>query len=697
MSACYRFADKHLAIDRKCDIFFRIAIKNTRWNSMEVPIIKEIVIIFALSIGVLLICHRLKLPGVVGFLVTGVLCGPHGLGLVRGLEDVQDLATIGIVLLLFTVGMEFSIKNIVKYKYYFFGGGTIQVVATVLATVAVAKGLMDRSWGESVFFGFLVSLSSTAIVLRALEDRAESDSPHGRVILGMLIFQDIIAVPMMLLIPVLAGAGDKFEAAYLHDFAINMLILVTMAIVAFSGVPKLLYYVTQTRNRELFLLSVLTICFSVAWITNSIGLSLSLGAFLAGLVISESEYSDEAVGNVLPFQEIFTSFFFVSMGMLLDVGFVIEQPLLILVIALAILLLKAFIAGGSAVALGMPLRSAILAGVALSQVGEFSFVLAHSGITLGLTSDYNYQLFLAVSLLTMGVTPSLMNWASRIADLALKLPLPNKLKMGFRYSSDSAEHAHSNGHMIIAGFGFRGRHLARAAKSVGIPYLVLEMNPETVKSERKNGEPIRYGDPSHPSVLLHAGIRSAKTVAVVINDPVAAMHIVKLAKTLNPDAYVITRTRYFQEVPRFFQAGADDVIPDELGSSLEIFTRVLQKSNVPHAELIRCLNELRAEGYELLRIHNPTSDHVPVLPFDDTIAKIHTYDVQDGSQLIGKTIVQSELRKVHGLTILMIKRGSNTLSNVEADTTLQVSDSLVVIGSPDSIQKAKPLFQSASA
>lgn len=570
---------------------------------MEVPIIKEIVIIFALSIGVLLICHRLKLPTVVGFVVTGILSGPHGLGLVRGLEDVQDLATIGIVLLLFTVGMEFSIKNIVRYKIYFFGGGVIQVAVTILATAAIASGIMERPFGESVFFGFLISLSSTAIVLRVLDERGESDSPHGKVILGILIFQDIIAVPMMLLIPVLAGTGEKLEMEHVYSFLTNMAILIAMAAAAYRGVPKLLYYVTKTRSRELFLLSVLTICFAVAWITSSIGLSLSLGAFLAGLVISESEYSDEAVGNVLPFQGIFTSFFFVSMGMLLDVSFVLEQPFLILAIAAAILLLKSMIAGGTAVLLGMPIRSAILAGIALSQVGEFSFVLAHSGITLGLTSNYNYQLFLAVSLLTMGVTPSLINWASYFSDLVLKLPLPHKLKMGFHDSSKSTEHEAKENHIIIAGFGFRGRHLARAAKSVGIPYIVLEMNPETVKNERKKGEPIRYGDPSHGSVLLHAGIMSAKTVAVVINDPIASMHIVKMAKKLNPNVYIITRTRYFQEVERLFQVGADDVIPDEFGSSLEIFTRVLQKSNVPSSELTRCVNELRVEGYEALGIH----------------------------------------------------------------------------------------------
>lgn len=269
---------------------------------MEVPILKEIVIIFALSIGVLLICHRMRLPAVVGFLATGVLCGPHGLALVKGIEDVNMLATIGIVLLLFTVGMEFSLQKIIKYKYYFFVGGAFQVGLTVLASFIISKFFYGSTWEGALFLGFLISLSSTAIVLRALDEKGDSDTPHGRLVIGILIFQDIIAVPMMLLIPLLAGTDEGFDLSSILIFIKSISILGIMAFAAFKLVPKLLYYVARTRNRELFLLTVLTTCFAIAWITSSVGLSLSLGAFLAGLIISESDYSDEAMGNVLPFQ-----------------------------------------------------------------------------------------------------------------------------------------------------------------------------------------------------------------------------------------------------------------------------------------------------------------------------------------------------------------------------------------------------------
>lgn len=660
---------------------------------MEVPIIKEIVIIFALSIGVLLLCHRLKLPGVVGFLVTGVLCGPHGFGLVRGLDDVQNLATIGIVLLLFTVGMEFSIKNIIKYKYFFFGGGVLQVFLTLATTMFISRYLLDRPWNESIFLGFLISLSSTAIVLRALDENGERESPHGRLILGVLIFQDIIAVPMMLAVPLLAGVGEEFDLSHFYQFAYGILVLTVMAVSAFYAVPWLLYFVTRTKNRELFLVSVLTICFAVAWITSSIGLSLSLGAFLAGLIVSESEYSDEAVGHVLPFQEIFTSFFFVSMGMLLDVSFVIEQPLLIIALAILVLGVKSLIAGGSALILGMPLRSAILAGIALSQVGEFAFVVAHSGTSLGLITEYGYQLFLAISLLSMAVTPTCMYLSTYVASWAEKLPLPNRLKTGLHYNSVDSQGG-VNGHIIICGFGIRGRHIARAAKAANIPYLILELNPETVKMEKMKGEPIRFGDPSHPSVLVHAGISKAAMVAVVISDPLASKDIVKAARSLNQDAYIITRTRYFLEVPLMLKAGANDVIPDEFGSSLEIFTRVLQKANVPQDMLYRSVEELRTEGYETLGLHNfATGNSGSFYSIDPSEAKIETMNLDEGSMLVGKTVVESELKKAYGLTVLAIKRQNKTITTIQADTSLQAADALIVIGSPDSLNKAKNLFQ----
>jgi len=566
---------------------------------MELPLLKDIVIIFALSIAVILFCHRLKIPAIVGFLLTGILAGPHGLGFVKAPEDVETLATIGIVLLLFTVGMEFSLTKIFEYKRYFLIGGTVQVFTIVLAGFIIGLCL-GRPIGESIFLGCLLSLSSTAIVLRVLEEKAESDTPHGRLTTGVLIFQDVIAIQMMLLTPMFAGSGALIDQNFILTSSLGFVILAGSLFIAYKIIPKLFYYIAKTRSRELFLLTVLTICFSVAWLTSSIGLSLSLGAFLAGLIISESEYRHEAIGDVLPFQDVFTSFFFVSIGMLLDVNFFLAQPIFIIFIAAAILLLKIFAAGIAALVLGLPLRTAVLTGIALCQIGEFSFVLAKNGFQLGLGNDYLYQLFLAVSLITMGVTPTLIAKSHAIADHILKLPFPDILKTGL-YPEDPQNKTTHAGHIVIIGFGPNGRNLAHAAAEAKVPYLILEMNPETVKIEKMNNEPIYFGDATHESVLKHVNIESASIVAVVINDYIASCRIVEVIRKINPEIYIIVRTHYLKQIHAMYQLGANDVIPDEYGSSVEIFTRVMNLFKIPSEQIEKTVNNVRIKSYEKLK------------------------------------------------------------------------------------------------
>ena len=558
---------------------------------MEIPLLREILIIFSLSIVVLLVCHRFNIPSIVGFLLTGFLSGPHGLGLVNIVDNVQTLASVGIILLLFNVGMEFSLKKILHYKKYFLIGGPLQVVLTTCAGICIAK-FLERPIGESFFLGFLLSLSSTAIVMRVLDEKGQSDTPHGKLVLGILIFQDIIAIPMMLMVPILTG-GEAISFSFIYFFFQGLILLGVVIVSALKIVPKLLYHVTKTRSRELFLLCVLTICFSVAWVTSAIGLSLSLGAFLAGLVISESEYSHEAVGDIIPFQDVFMSFFFVSIGMLLDIRFVLEQPLTILLITFGILCLKSSIAGVTALILGMPIRTAVLAGLALSQIGEFSFVLARSGYEYGIGTNYYYQLFLSVSLMTMAVTPWLIHSSDKIADLIANLPLPDRIRTGFRISTETIQEV--NNHLIIVGFGLRGRNLALAAKSAGIPYYILELNSETVHREKEKGEPMHFGDATHSSVLNHARIKEAGAIAVLINDHLASARIIRQAKNLNPAIYLIARTRYLQEAEQMYQLGADDIVPDEFGSSIEILTHVMHHYLLPAENIENFVNGLRAE------------------------------------------------------------------------------------------------------
>lgn len=657
---------------------------------MEIPLLREIIIIFSLSIAVILGCHRLKIPPIVGFLLTGVLIGPHGLGLIKAIDDVDILATIGIILLLFTVGMEFSLKKIFEYRRYFLIGGTSQVVLTVAAGSMIAMAL-GRPLGESLFLGFLLSLSSTAITLRVLDEKSENDTPHGRLTIGILIFQDIVAIPMMLVTPFLGNGGAAIGPNFITTAVAGVIILTVALFAATKLVPWILYQIAKTRRRELFLLSVLTICFSVAWLTSSIGLSLSLGAFLAGLIISESEYRHEAISDILPFQDVFTSFFFVSIGMLLDISFVLAQPLMILLMTAGILILKTFFAGISGIILGMPLRTAILTGISLSQIGEFSFVLAKNGADYGLTDEYRYQLFLAVSLLTMGITPSLIAFSGKIVKQILRLPMPETLKTGLSRHKEEQK-AKLKDHIIIIGYGLSGRNLALSAKKANIPYIILEMNPETVKIEKDKGEPIHFGDATHEAVLRLADIEDAMVAAIVINDFNASTRIVEVLKQLNPNIYVIIRTHYFEQIHPLYNLGANDVIPDELGSSIEIFSRVLNLYQIPINHIDQVVQDIRLTSNEKLNFAYKNGTTLYDLKFGMPHLQIESYFVNHKSDLLNKTLEELQLRATYGVTLLAIKRNNVTITAIDAKTEIKENDVLTITGDSSSLSKISTIF-----
>jgi CPA2 family monovalent cation:H+ antiporter-2 len=557
---------------------------------MHFPILGDIVVIFALSVVVLFVFHRLKIPPIIGFLFTGVLAGPYGLGAVTAIEGVEVLAEIGVILLMFTIGLELSIRDLLRMKKAVLGGGGLQVGATILATFLIAL-LLDMPPAAGLFAGFLAALSSTAIVLKQLQVSAQIESPHGRASLGILIFQDIIIVPMMLLTPLLAGAAQGSIAGELLLLLGKSVAAVLLVLLASRYVmPRLLHQVAATRDSELFLLAVVAVCFLVAWVTSSIGLSLALGAFLAGVIISESEYSEHALGNVAPFRDLFTSFFFVSIGMLLDPDAVLQRPVTVLLLTVAVLAGKSLLATGALWLLRFPLRAAILAGVGLSQIGEFSFILSRVGITHGLLSADNYQLFLSVSVLTMALTPLMMAIAPRLAAMA---------GAGARELEGEARSARDG--LLIVGFGLNGRNLYTAVKAMSVPVSILEMNPDTVRAERAAGVPISFGDATQDAVLRHAGVTDARVVVIAISDPAATGRITERVRALNPSAHVIARTRFTSEVPKLFALGADEVIPEEFETAIEIFARTLQRLEIGEEHIREQVRRLREDGYAAFR------------------------------------------------------------------------------------------------
>jgi len=602
------------------------------------------------------------------------------------------LADIGVILLLFTIGVEFSFANLLQIRQSVLVAGPIQVAATCLAGLFLSL-LVGKTMGEAVFIGFLLSLSSTAIVLKLLQERGDVDTPHGRTSLGILIFQDIIIVPMMLFVPLLSGASENIGVSFLILFAKGIIIISLVVACAKWVVPHILYQITRTGNRELFLLAIVLICIAVAWLTAQAGLSLALGAFLAGLIVSETEYSHQALGNILPFRDIFASFFFISIGMLLNVDFLLKNPGTIALLTLGVLFLKTLLAGSAALLLKFPLRTAVLVGLALCQIGEFSFILSKAGQSQGIFSGDGYQMFLDVTIITMVATPLMIALAPRAADFMLRWPLPQRLKLG-AHLSEEIDRSIAADHLVIVGFGVNGRNLAQAAKTGGIPYVIIEMNPETVRWERKRGEPIFYGDATQEEILKHANIKEARVMVIVINDPAATRRIVSLARRLNPRAYIIVRTRYLQEMQSLFELGANDVVPEEFETSVEIFTLVLRKYLVAKEEIERFATQVRADGYLVLRGISRELDS-----FGDGLRHLHdleiiTFRLGGQAPITGKSMAEVELRKKHGVTVLAIRRNSRMLPNPEPDMQLLANDLLIVMGSPENLSKSTWLFKS---
>ncbi|HYM36830.1 MAG TPA: cation:proton antiporter [Nitrospiraceae bacterium] len=569
----------------------------------DIKIMTDLLVIFAISIGIVFVFHKFRLPPIAGFLAAGALIGPHGLNLVSDLEQVKVMAEIGVVLLLFTIGIEFSLAHLAAARRLLLLGGPLQVVGTLLLTavVGLAAGLPVR---QALFWGCLLSLSSTAIVLKALAERGESDSLHGRATVGILIFQDLAVVPMMLLLPLLANSEDSLKPEVLLPLGKSVVLVGALMAAAWYVVPQLLEQIVRSRSRELFLLTIIVLCLGIAWLTSLSGLSLALGAFIAGLVISESEYSHQAMAEVLPFRDSFNSLFFVSIGMLMDARVLASHPVVVVALIVAVLAGKFVMGAIPVMASGYPLRAGILAGISLAQVGEFSFVLAQQGEHTGLLVGQSYQIFLAVSVLTMVITPLLMQGAPH---LARRVEAIQRLRHWYSdKTTTQAQQTHSRhlkikDHVIVMGYGLNGRNLVRVLEETEIPYVALDLDGDTVRRESQNGVKIIYGDATNPSVLHHVQIDDARVLVVAISDPFGARRAVQIARGLNANLHIIVRTRYLREMEDLHQLGADEVVPEEFETSIEIFSLVLQTYKMPQSVIVEKAEQIRKEGYALLR------------------------------------------------------------------------------------------------
>jgi K+:H+ antiporter len=650
---------------------------------MSLGILRELVIVLAASVLIIYVSHRLRLPSVVGFLLTGVVIGPGGLSLVRNDATVQTLAEIGVVMLLFTIGLEFEPARLKRIQRDFWLGGSLQVLLTTAAAIAVFM-IFQTPLREGLFYGFLASLSSTAVVLKILGDRGEAAAPQGRISLGILIFQDVAIVPMIALVPVLANAGAVPLGAVGLRFALSILAIGLAFAVARVLMPRVLHLVVRTRIREVFLIATLFIVLGMALLTSTFGLSLALGAFLAGVILAESDYSHQVVSDILPFKDVFNSLFFISVGMLLDVSAVWTFRTLVLVLVASILLVKFLVVVLTVGLLGYGSRIAVLTGLALAQIGEFSFVLAGVGRANGLLSGNVFQAFVASSILTIIATPFLIRSGPALAALGER-----RLALKKRAASDEVRPACDlTGHVIIAGYGLNGRNLAHVLRESGIGYVIIELNPVTVREASAAGEPILFGDVGSRTILDEAAVRRAKSLVFAISDPAVTRRGVKAARDLNPELFIIVRTRYAAEIDELLRLGANDVIPEEFETSIEIFTRVLEKYHIPRNIIDAEVRVLRGECYGMLRgacAVRPATERIADLLAAGTA---ETFFVGKGAWPAGQTLGALDLRGRTGATVIAVVRGEDSFTSPGADFGIQEQDTLVLVASHRDIDRA---------
>lgn len=654
---------------------------------MDLSLLQDILVLLGFSVVIVFVLQRLKLPSILGFLITGIIIGPYGLSLVNAVDQVETISQIGVILLLFVIGMELSLKQLFLLKKTVFIGGFLQVGLTVGLT-AVIYHFFDASWAEAVFMGFLFSLSSTAIVLKILQDRNEMSQTHGRNALAILIFQDIIVVPMMLVTPIMAGNSSNITHSVIELLVKSLIVVIITIVSARYIIPRLMYLVAKTRSKELFLITTITICFAVADLTALAGLSVALGAFLAGLIISESEYSHQATSIILPFRELFTSFFFISVGMLMDVGFFINHIGVVVLLVVVLFLLKGGVTAVAMRVLKYSNKTVLLTAFSLFQVGEFAFILANVGIENSLLSDDVYQYFLAVSISSMLVTPFILMSSDNISKAVLRLSFikDGDEKNLVPFESETTDNVGNlENHLIIVGYGVNGQNMARAAKDSKIPYVVLEVNADTVEREKKSDIPIIFGNATDDHILNLVNVYKARAMVVAVPELNNSKEIIQAVRTISQSVYLLVRTRYVKHIDDLKTLGADDVIPEELEASVEIFSRILHTFLIPEGEIENMIEAVRSDNYHWFQDksrHVKTFKSQQIPDFDITALRVH----KDSGAPVGKSLKNLDLRSEYGISVIAIARDEKMLSNISPEEIIEQNDLLYIQGGVANIE-----------
>jgi CPA2 family monovalent cation:H+ antiporter-2 len=658
---------------------------------LEALLFRDLLLLVGLAIPIVALAHRVGAPPLVGFLVAGVVVGPNGMALIDGPEDVELLSELGVALLLFTVGLELSLSHVRQWARSVFIGGGLQVGGT-LGCVAVLALLLGIPFPQAMFYGGLVAMSSTAIVLKSYGDRAELDTPQGRSVISILLFQDLCILPLMLFLPLLADLRGPQMVTVGAQLVRGLAIMAVLVVGGRVVVRWTLDRVVLLRDRELFTLCIGFFGIGTAVVTSMAGFSLAIGAFIAGLIISESEYGLQALSDVLPFRALFSGIFFMSIGMLLDTSAVLAQPVTLLALTGTLLLVKVVLVAGTEIALGGMLTTGLISGLSLAQIGEFSFLLAAAGLPLGLFREGDYQLFLSVAVVSMMATPFLINFARPLAERATVL-------LGRADSIDRTRPAVAetfNDHTIIVGYGLAGRLLARVLKAAGISCLVVEQNARLVQQARDDEVAVVYGDGTRHAVLDHVRLRHARVIVFAISSPTEERRGVALARDISSSVRIVVRTRYVRAIDELIALGGTEVVVEEFEASLELFTRALESYEIPINRIWREVESVRAEHYGLLRGKSAPDIRLNALTNLGVHEALELVEVQAGAQAVGASATTLDLRRRTGAVQIAVVRDRRPLYHREPDFRYRVGDTVVLVGDPESLRAAMALFRAGS-
>ncbi|HZP41770.1 MAG TPA: cation:proton antiporter [Candidatus Binatia bacterium] len=638
----------------------------------------DVVVLLAVAAAGLLAGRLVRLPPIPAYLVAGVVAGPGVLHWVSRTETVEQLAAVGVALLLFGVGIEFSLDRLRLRAARMAATGALQVAGTTAATAATLR-LLGTPWATAVFAGFLVSASSTAIVFKEYADAGELDAPPGQAAAGILLFQDLALVPMMLLVPVLAHPGAHVLASVGTALLRAAVAVGALLVLARVVLPRALALVARARTPELFPLAAFLAAFGTAWAATALGLAIPIGTFLAGLALSGSPYAHHVFAELLPLRDAFVAVFFTSVGMLLAPAEALAHPAL----AAGMLLLvvgKGVLIAAIVALLWRSLGLGVLAGFALAQIGEFSFVLSRTGVAAGLMPDGAESAFLAVAILTMAATPLLLRVGRRLAEAA-----------GARPTAVPASPLRD--HVLVLGCGTTGQAVARVLRETGIPFLAVDLVAPVVEAARAENLPVRFGDASRRGVLEELGAPAARAAVVTVGDPGATRRIVSVLRQMNPRCRIIVRAQRVAEVEELERLGADDVVPSEFETSIELFVRLLGHMGVPRHVARVQESLIRLDRYQALRGVGASAELLAKAGQIIAGGILETAQVMEGSPACGRTIGELAIRQQTGATVLSVVRGAGPVAEVGPGTRLEAGDFVVLYGEHEAIDRALDVLE----